>query len=231
MKDRIIVISGASDGIGSSLADHFSNSATVIGLSRRGSGPSGVKNISCDIRSADSVNAAIDEIVSTYKKIDVLINNAAVLKSAPLVLTSIEDIKNMIDTNLLGTILLTRAAMRTMLAQKRGRVVNIISMSHRLKKPGDAVYAANKAAVEIFAQILNQEVHGSGITVNNVAVSAMSTGMLAPLVKNDENKIKKIIPHGDYATTKSIAYGIETFLSEEANDYGGQTLYLGGIAP
>ena len=117
-------------------------------------------------------------IFKRHPSIDVLINNAAVLKSTPLLLMKEDDILSMINTNLIGPILLTKKALRLMVRKRKGHVVNIISMSHRLCKPGDSVYASTKAALEIFGKIVNVEVHSTGINVNNLAISASPTGML-----------------------------------------------------
>ena len=228
--DKIFVVSGASRGLGFALAEHYSRTATVIGLSRSGTGPKNCISMACDLRNPDQIRSTVEEIVKKHSGIHMLINSAAVLKSAPFLLTHDADIQEMISVNFAAAIYLSKAVLRPMITQKAGRIVNIVSMSHRVKKPGDAVYAATKSALEVFAQILNQEVHSQGITVNNIGLSAMPTGMLAPLVKDDPEKIKKIIPHGHYATLESVVHCIDTFHSEKSSDIGGQTIYLGGIS-
>lgn len=231
MNNKIILISGTSRGLGFDLAEHYGRFSTVIGLSRSGTGPKNCENWICDLTKPEEIQKTITEILEKHSRIDALINNAAILKSAPFLLTPTDEILGMIETNLVAPLLLTRAVLRSMIAKKSGRIVNIISMSHRLKRPGDAVYASTKSALEVFGQILNQEVHPFGITVNAIGLSARPSGMLAPLVKENPEKITKLIPHGAYATLESIVHAIDSLTAPGGSDLGGQTLYLGGISP
>lgn len=213
------------------MAEHLSTDNDVIDLSRSGDGGSGARitNMSCDISDARSVSQAIGEVLSRHKKIDVLINNAGVLQSVPLLLMSETDMMSMVMTNLVGPMIMTKRVLRAMVHQRAGRVVNIISMSHKLCKPGDSVYGATKAGLEVFAKTVNAEVHGAGITVNNLAISASPTGMLEQIAKDNPSKIKSLIPHGDFADFESIMETIDFFCSPNSADIGGQTVFLGGI--
>gem|GEM_PF-41374 len=139
------------------------------------------------------------------------------------------DIVAMVQTNLLGPILLTKRVLRTMMRRRRGRVVNVVSMSHELCKPGDSVYAATKAALEIFGKIVNVEAHGFGVTVNSLAISASPSGMLAQVTKDNPDKIRQLIPHGAFADLTGITTVIDFFCSDDSDDVGGQTVFLGGV--
>jgi 3-oxoacyl-[acyl-carrier protein] reductase len=230
MNNSVIVVTGASRGLGLELASHYALENQVITLSR--SKPPELKNawhIECDLTDPNLISAAFDQIIEKYKRIDVLINNGAVLKTSPLVLMSDDDITNMVETNLLGTIFASKHAFRQMVKVRHGRIINILSMSHKMLVIGDSVYAATKSAIEVFSKILNKEGHRFNITVNNIGLSAMPSGMLDQIVADHPEKIKQIIPHGEYASLKSILNAIDYFCDDENRDIGGQTIYLGGV--
>ncbi len=228
MKHKNIVITGTSRGLGRELAEFLSKDNRVIGLSRSKSDLAIEQKI-CDVSNHEQVNAVVADIVRTHGPVDVLINNAAVLKTAPLALMSAEDILAMVQTNLLGVIWTSRAIMRPMMKARFGRIINIISMSHKLSVVGDSVYAATKAGVEAFAKILNKEGHSFGITVNNIGLSAMQSGMLDQITKDKPDQVKRLIPHGQYAELETMIQAITYFCGEGSQDIGGQSIYLGGI--
>jgi 3-oxoacyl-[acyl-carrier protein] reductase len=231
MQNKTILISGASRGIGRLLVEDYASGNKIIGLSRSGEGVEheNVSNIACDLSNFETLSAELDVVFKKHPSIDILINNAAVLKSIPLLLMKEADILSMIQTNLIGPILLTKKALRLMVRQRSGHVINIVSMSHRLCKPGDSVYASTKAALEVFGKIVNVEVHSTGISVNNLAISASPTGMLKQITDENPDKIKSLIPHNQFADMKSIMAAIDFFCSPNSRDIGGQTVFLGGI--
>ncbi|MBL4613270.1 MAG: SDR family oxidoreductase [Magnetovibrio sp.] len=231
MQNKTILVTGASRGLGRQMVEHYAQHNDVIGLSRSGTGAdhARVTNLSCDVTNIDDLDVCIETIFKEFPSIDVLINNAAVLKSTPLVLMKDEDILSMIQTNLVAPILLTKRMVRAMMRQRRGHIVNIVSMSHKLCKPGDSVYAATKAGLEIFGKVVNVEAHSSGISVNNLAISASPTGMLEQITQDDPDKIKSLIPHNQFAKINDIVSAIDFFCSPDSGDIGGQTVFLGGI--
>lgn len=231
MRNKTIIVTGASRGIGRQIVEHYGADNDVIGLSRSGEGVQGarVTNLVCDLSDPQSLSACADKIFKKWPAVDVLINNAAVLKSTPLVLMNDDDIMAMIQTNLVAPILLTKRTLRAMMRQRHGHIVNIVSMSHKLCKPGDSVYAATKAALEVFGKVVNAESHSSGISVNNLAISASPTGMLEQIAKDNAEHIKSLIPHNQFADMNSICETIDFFCSSNGGDIGGQTVFLGGI--
>lgn len=231
MRNKTILVTGSSRGIGRQIVEHYATDNDVIGLSRSGEGvvSARVKNIVCDLCDTENLSGIVDEILMQTPSIDVLINNAAVLKSTPLLLMKDDDILSMIQTNLIGPILLTKKILRSMVRRRTGHIVNIISMSHKLCKPGDSVYASTKAALEIFGKIVNVEAHSTGINVNNLAISASPTGMLEKITEDNPDSIKSLIPHNQFAGIKSVVASIDFFCSPDCEDIGGQTVFLGGI--
>jgi len=231
MQHRTILITGTSRGIGRQLAEHYACENTVIGISRMGEGPADdhMTHVACDLSNVAALVTCADDLFRKTPGIDVLINNASVLTSKPLVLMNDADILQMVQTNLVATILLTKRALRLMMRRRGGRIINIVSMAPRLSKPGDSVYAATKAAVEAFAKVANVEAHAYGISVNNVAISAMPTKMMTEASKNNPEALQALIPHGAFAKLESIVSSIDFLCSGSSGDIGGQTIYLGGI--
>jgi 3-oxoacyl-[acyl-carrier protein] reductase len=226
-----MVITGTSRGLGKDLALHYLNSYRVIGVNRT---PSSIKSDHyeeelCDLQEPESISQAFKAIASRHKKISVLINNAAVLKSTPLALMSATDIVQMVQTNLTSVILCSKSVLHTMMRARQGSIINISSMATKVLIPGDTVYAATKAGIDTFAKVLNEEVARYGIRVNTVAVSAYDTGMLQQILNESPEKVTQHIPHGNLATFLDIQNAIDFFLRPQSRDIGGQIVYLGGI--
>jgi 3-oxoacyl-[acyl-carrier protein] reductase len=232
MPARVVVVTGTSRGLGRDLAQHYAGSAQVVGLQRSDATlehPSYLP-LACDVSSEADVDRCAREVMTRFGRVDLVINNAAVLKSTPLLLMSVADLRRMIDVNLTGAMLVTRAFLRPMVRVRAGRIVNVLSMSHRVKAVGDSVYAATKAGLEVFAQVVNREVAGAGVTINNLAVSAYESGMLAQVVKDDPERVLRHIPNGRLAPLAEIVRALEFLADPAGKDVGAQTIYLGGVS-
>lgn len=231
MQDRTILITGGSRGLGRQIVERLAADNQVVSVSRSGESivSDNVTNIACDIADSAALAQAFDEITRRFPNIDVLINNAAVLNSRPIAMMPDTEILAQVNVNLLAPMLITKRVLKRMMSRRAGRIVNIISMSHRLCKPGDSVYAATKAGLEIFGKIVNNEAHPYGITANSIAVSAVETGMLAQIAAEAPEKIRSLIPHGSFADIDGVMTLIEFFCQQNSGDVGGQTIHLGGV--
>ena len=232
MKNKNIITTGISKGIGESLCKYYSNDNKVYGISRNKYEANNVNimHFQCDLVDENQIRKTVKDIVKECGLIDVLINNAALLKTLPISLMSDKDIKDIVSVNLLGVIFMTKYVIRHMTRAKAGRIINISSMAPKLSVVGDSVYAATKAGLESFSKVINKESHGANITVNNIGVSAVHTGMLNQIVNDNPDVILKLIPHGKLATVETIVKLIEYFCDDDCLDIGGQTVYLGGIS-
>ncbi len=230
MKHKIILITGASRGLGLALARHWQVDNTVIALSRTQSTELGesVKFFSCDLANEEEVLATIQKITREFPKIDLLINNAAILTSALLGIMKTENISRMLDVNLKAPILISKAVFRKMIQARSGQIINILSMASKLSLAGDSVYVASKSGLEAFSKILNKEGHPFGVHVNNIGLTAFPSEMLSQISGNDKSRIIELIPHKQYAPLNEIIAAI-TFFEQTSQDLGGQTLYFGGI--
>jgi len=231
MQGRTILITGGSRGLGRQIVERLATDNQVIALSRSGSGfeATNVVNIACDLANNAALAREVDALCRRWPELDVLINNAAVLQSRPIALMSDADIAAQVATNLVAPMLLTKRLLKVMMRRRRGRIVNIVSMSAKLCKPGDSVYAATKAGLEIFGKIANVEAHPYHVTVNNLAISASRSGMLEQITDKDPERIRALIPHGHLADIDGIMATLDFFCSDHSGDVGGQTVFLGGV--
>jgi NAD(P)-dependent dehydrogenase (short-subunit alcohol dehydrogenase family) len=231
MQGKTILITGASRGLGLALAQHWQANNTVIGLARTRPAQHGLGAAfyNCDLANGGETVRTMKEIMRDFPKIDMLINNAAMLKTLPLGVMTEQDIARMIDINLKAPILISKCVFRRMIGARRGQIINILSMAPKLCVVGDSVYSATKAGLEAFSRVLNKEGHPFGVHVNNIGLSAFPSGMLDLIIGDHPERILHLIPHKQFAPFKEILAAIE-FFQTNSTDIGGQTLYFGGVA-
>ena len=176
LRGRVAVVTGASRGIGRAIADALASAgATVAGCSRSGA----ESTIRCDVRSQSDVARFAREVETKHGPADILVNNAGTVVRAPLVSLEEAAWDEVVDGNLKGTYLVSRAFLPGMLARGAGgRIVNISSISGRQGTAGLTAYCAAKHGVIGFTRALAEEVRGAGIAVNAVCPGSVDTDML-----------------------------------------------------
>lgn len=231
MKNKTILITGASRGIGLLLANHWIESNNVIIISRTHNEKlnSKIHFYKCDLGNEEELVAVTKIITKAFPKIDLLVNNAAILTTAPLSVLKNENISKMIDVNLKAPIFLSKLIFRKMIQEKSGQIINVLSMATKLSLAGDSVYAASKSGLEAFSKVLNKEGHPFGVHVNNISLSAFPSEMLSQVTGSDNTKILSLIPHKQFAPLNEIIATIE-FFEKNNTDLGGQTIYFGGVS-
>ena len=230
MKGKTILITGASRGLGLALAKKWQGDNKIIAVSRTTSTEfdSNVHFYSCDFGDEKELINTFQKITKDFPKIDLLINNAGVLTTAPLGIMKTENISRMIDINLKAPILISKIIFRKMMLAKSGQIINVLSMATRLCVVGDSVYSATKSGLEAFSKVLNKEGHPFGVHVNNIGITAFPSGMLDQLIGVNNEKVIELIPHKNYAPFDEIVSTIE-FFEKNSTDVGGQTIYFGGV--
>lgn len=230
---KTVLITGSSRGIGHWLVNHFlQNGAKVIGITRSiGYDATNYRHFVCDLSKAEQIEKTFAEIKAFLdgEKIDIVINNAAVMTSQYAIKLKTIDADSMIKTNLLAPFIVSREAVALMYGSPHPRIINIGSMADAVEAMGDSVYAACKAGLRTMTHILAKEFVMQKITVNVVAVSAIETDMLKQHKPEVIEKIKAMLPIHRLATMDDIYNVVDFFCSENSDYITGQTIYLGGI--
>lgn len=234
-KNKVVIITGASRGVGLEITKHFiHNNATVIGLSRGISSftHEHYSHFSLDLGNPESIVTCFNNIKKQFKKIDILINNAALLTSQYAMIMPIKNAVDMVNVNLLGVFFVSRESAKLMRTKEPGRIINIGSMASSLEPIGDSIYAATKSAITSLANIMAKELSAANVTCNTIAISAFETDMLKSHSATAQVKIKEIIsnlPIPRMATADDIFNVIDFFASDRSSYITAQTIYLGGI--
>ena len=169
----------------------------------------------------------IKETLAQYSRIDVLVNNAGITKDTLLMRMKLEQWQAVINLNLTGVFLCTKAVTKTMLKQRSGRIINIASVAGQMGNPGQANYSAAKAGVIGMTKTVAKELASRGVTVNAVAPGFIATDMTQDL--KEEDGILKMIPLGRYGNPEEIAGMIRFLAADPAAAYiTGQTFNVDG---
>jgi len=176
-----VLVTGASSGLGKHTAAAFAAlGCSVYGTSREAQpDQAGVKMLELDVRDGAACRAVIAQVVGEAGGIDVLVNNAGFGIAGPLELTSDEDVHAQLETNLFGAIRMTQAVLPLMRVAGAGRIVNVGSVAATMPIPYQAMYAASKAALEVFSQAVGMEVAPFGIKCCCIEFGDMKTGFTA----------------------------------------------------
>jgi len=234
-----ILVTGSSRGIGAGIARKLAEqgaSVAVTYASNPGSAEQVIGSLKgdghlllkLDISDEASVTAAFEEISAKWGKLDGLVNNAGVTRDQLLLRMKTDDFQAVIDTNLKGTFLCTRAAAKMMLKARSGSIVNITSVVGEMGNAGQSNYAASKAGTEGFSKSVAQEIASRSIRVNCVAPGFIVTDMTDSMTEQAKAAITSKIPLGTLGDVEDIANAVSFLLSDEAKYITGHTLSVNG---
>jgi len=239
LRDKIAVVTGASRGIGRAVAMALAAEGAKVAINYARSNTAAeqvVAEISAmggdaialqaDVSQADQVDNLFKAVTDKWKRIDVLINNAGITRDTLLLRMKPEEWQAVIDLNLTGVFLCTRAVSKLMLKQRSGRIINIASVAGLMGNPGQANYSAAKAGVIGFTKTVAKELASRSITVNAVAPGFIATDMTSEL-KSEE--ILNYIPLGRYGQPEEVAGLIRFLAADPAAAYiTGQVMNVDG---
>jgi 3-oxoacyl-[acyl-carrier protein] reductase len=239
---KVVLVTGAGKGIGRGIARGFGDAAATVVVSGRTSFPletvvaeiracgGHAFTIKADVSVAREVDELVGSVVARYGRLDVLVNNAGVYLTSPVVDMSEADWDATIDIDLKGVFLCSRAAVRHMITQRGGRIINITSIAQvRGGTPGHAHYGAAKAGVGAFAKTLAREVGPFGITVNCVAPGLIEDTEMGQVSRElmGESYLATI-PLGCLGRIQDVVDAVLFLASERAHYITGETLNVNG---
>ena len=240
LEGKVALVTGASYGIGFALATAYAQAGAKIvfndikqelvdkGLAAYKAEGVEAKGYVCDVTNEEQVNAMVAQIEKEVGVIDILVNNAGITKDGLLMKMSEEDFDKVLDTNLKGTFHTIRAALRQMIRQRSGRIINMASVVGVSGNAGQANYAASKAGVIGLTKTAAREVASRGITVNAIAPGFIKTDMTEVLPEKIKEASAAQIPLGKFGKAEDVANAVAFLASEDAGYITGQVLHVDG---
>ncbi len=243
LANKVVWITGASRGIGRATAvEAAKNGAATVVLSARSqqalaetadavraiSSNESAQIVAMDVSDPQSIKAAFNEVHKSCKRLDVLVNNAGVLKQALIGMISSAQIDEVMRTNVYSVVLLIQYAARVMLRQKSGAIVNVTSILGRTGSEGNMVYVASKAAVIGATRSAARELAAHGIRVNAVAPGVIKTDMIASIPAERMQALQSSIKLGRFGEPEEVARVIVFLASDLASYVTGQIVGVDG---
>lgn len=241
MSDRkVAIVTGGGQGIGRAIALDFAEAGIDVVVAdinlemaetaaaeaaAAGSAPLAFE---LNVADARNVEALVEKVSEKYGRIDYLINNAGITRDALMMRMGDDAWQAVIDVNLTGTYLCSKAVIRVMMKQRDGRIVNISSVVGAMGNAGQTNYAASKAGVVGFTKSLAREVAARGITVNAVAPGFIQTAMTDALPDKAREELVNLIPSGRLGTPEDVAAAVRFLISEDASYITGQVVHVNG---
>ena len=231
---KTALVTGASRGIGKAIAEKLkADNYKVLGTATSDSGvdtlnSNGIEGHLLDLNSKDSIENFWNKLESDNKTISVLVNNAGITRDNIILRMSDEEWSDIMNVHLYGTFQLSKRALKMMLKNKWGRIINISSASASIGNRGQSNYAAAKAGVEAFTKSLAKEVGKRDITINAVAPGFISTDMTENNKGVNADHLVKEIPLGRFGDPEEVASLISFMCSDGASYITGQTIHING---
>lgn len=241
LEGQTALVTGASRGIGRAVARRLAAAGACTYLNYlkneasaqetlsmiTGEGGSGML-LRFDVADFGAAQEAVQQIIRERGTLDILVNNAGITLDGIFVRMGPDDWNTVIDTNLKGALNCTRAALRYMMKQRRGRIVNISSIVAETGNPGQAVYAATKAGLLGLTKSLAREFASRNILINAVAPGFIETDMTAAIPEAPRADVKKMIPLERLGTPDDVAGAVAFLVSKDADYITGQVIHVNG---
>ncbi|TMC79831.1 MAG: 3-oxoacyl-[acyl-carrier-protein] reductase [Chloroflexi bacterium] len=242
LEGRTALITGGGRGIGRATAIRLAREGANVAINFKGNEAAaeeakrlveGAGGKATLLQGDVSVDGQAEEVVKAALsfgggRLDILVNNAGITRDNLLLRMSAEEWDAVLDLNLRGTFLVTKAAMRPMMKQRAGRIVNVASIAGVVGNAGQANYAAAKAGIIGFTKTVAREMASRNITANAVAPGFVPTDLTDPLPQQVKDDLLKQIPLGRFGTVEDVANAIAFLASDESSYITGQVLIVDG---
>jgi len=238
LANKVVIVTGGGRGIGQAIAlrlaqegakvaicDVQNSEETAARIVELGGAALALK---VDITADSQVKEAVETILSEWGAVDILVNNAGITRDGLLMRMQESEWDAVLDVNLKGAFLFSRAVLRPMLKQRRGRIISIASVVGLMGNPGQTNYAASKAGLIGFSKSLAREVASRGITVNCVAPGFIASDMTDALNEAQRKALLDQVPLGEIGLPEDVAAAVAFLASDDARYITGQTINVDG---
>jgi len=237
IQDRVVLVTGGSRGIGRAIVEAFAGEGADVTFFFRDDAaaaasvarPDGrVTAERVDVRDREACLRAVERIVERAGRIDVLVNNSGLVRDGLLAALGEEELRAMLDTNVVGVFNVTNAVVPHMIAQRSGKIVNLSSSAAAKGGRGQTGYAASKGAIEALTRALAVELAPRNINVNAVAPGVIESGMSRALIAAAGERVRSRILLGRFGTADEVAHAVLFLASRHADYITGEVLHVDG---